>query len=90
MKKKEKIAEKIADVLDVPLDVLCDVPKIELIGKSIISIENFRGILDYSEVAVKINTTVGILEICGENIFIESITDEEIVIKGKLNGVSYI
>ena len=51
--------------------------------------ENFRGVLDYNEEAVKINTTVGILEIAGSDIYIESITDELILIKGQFDSIRW-
>ncbi len=89
MKKKEVLAQRVADALDVPLDVLCDVPRIEMVGKSSIRIENFRGILDYTETRLTVNTNAGILEIDGSNIFIESITDEDLTLKGELNGLFF-
>ena len=57
MKNKERnTADKIADALDLPLDVLRDIPRIEIIGCSRINVENFRGILDYGENSIKINS----------------------------------
>lgn len=90
MKKKADKAQRIADALDVPLNVLSDIPRIELMGKSNLSIENFRGILDYSENSVKVNTTVGIVKIEGKDFFIESITDEGLVIKGSMESITFI
>lgn len=84
MGKKEKRGERIAQALDLPLDVICDIPRVELMGKSRISIENFRGILDYNENCIKVNTTEGIIKIDGDSLFIESITDEGIFIKGTI------
>ena len=90
MKNKETRAQRISAALDLPLDVLCDIPKIEIMGKSNLGIENFRGILDYNENCVKVNTTVGILKIDGEDLFIESITDEGIMIKGSIIRVEFV
>ena len=90
MLKKESAKERIAKVLDMPLDVMCDVPRIEFMGNIRLSVENFRGVLDYNENCIKVNTTVGIVEINGESIVIESITDEAITIKGKFNGMRFI
>lgn len=90
MKKREKRAEHIADTLDMPLDVICDIPKTEIYGKNRISIENFRGVLDYDENCVKINTTVGIVKIDGDELFIESITDEGIFIRGSVLRIEFL
>ena len=90
MKNKETRAQRISAALDLPLDVLCDIARIEIMGKSDGGIENIRGILDYNENCVKVNTTVGILKIDGEDLFIESITDEGIIIKGLIKGVEFL
>lgn len=91
MKKKSgEKAMRIADALDLPLDVMCDVPRTEIIGRSRINIENFRGILDYNENCVKINTTSGIIKIDGDELFIESITDEGVCIRGTLIRFEFI
>ena len=90
MRKKEPVSERLAKALDVPLDVISDVPRIEFIGKSSVNIENFRGVLDYGENCIKVNTTVGIIEITGTDIMIESITDEGITVKGVFAGMRFI
>ena len=84
MKRKEKKAQRIAEALDLPLDVICDVPRCEIMGNSQISVENIRGILDYNESCIKINTTVGIVKIDGDELLIESISDESACVKGTL------
>ena len=90
MKKKTKKAEHIAELLDMPLDVMCDLPRTEIIGRSKVYIENFRGILDYNESCIKINTSAGILKIDGDELIIESITDEGVWVKGIIAVVSFI
>ena len=90
MKKKEPKAARIADALDLPLDVMCDVPRTELLGNSRISIENFRGVLDYNENCVKINTASGIIKIDGDGLFIERITDEGIFIRGIVLRIEFV
>ena len=49
MKKKEKRAQNIAEALDLPLDVISDVPRSEIMGNCQLSVENIRGVLDYNE-----------------------------------------
>lgn len=90
MKKKEKKSERIADMLDMPLDVLCDMPRTEISGRSRVYVENFRGILDYNESCIKINTTTGIVKIDADNLVIESITDEGVWIKGMVIRIEFI
>jgi len=90
MIKKEKRAERIADVFDLPLDVVCDVPKCELVGNCQLCIENIRGVLDYTENCIKVNTTVGIIKIDGDELLIDSISDNSIFIKGMIVRIEYV
>ena len=52
-------------------------------------IEERLGILDYNETAVKVNTTIGIITIEGDGLYLESITDEGISIKGTIIRVEF-
>ena len=90
MGKNNSKTAKIAEVLDLPLDALCDVPKMEIIGINEIIIENFRGILDYDNNCFKINTRVGIIKIDGDNLVISSITDESVCLKGRIIKIEFI
>lgn len=90
MKKKENRAQRVADMLDLPLDVVCDIPRTELIGKNEVWVENTRGILDYNENTIKINTTIGILKIEGDELLIASISDESVNIKGIIIRMEYV
>lgn len=90
MGKKEKNITKVADVLDLPLDALCNIPKTEIIGNSEVSVENFRGIIDYNENSFKINTQSGIIKIDGSDLVISSITDEGVRVRGTIIRLEFI
>lgn len=90
MGKKENKAAKVADALDIPLDALCDLPKIEITGNSEINIENLRGILDYDENSFKINTRSGIVKIDGSGLILSSVTDENVCLKGNIIRIEFI
>lgn len=90
MKKREKKATEIADVLDMPIDALCDIPRTEILGKSEVNIENFRGILDYDNNSFKINTRSGIIKIDGSDLIIDSITNEDVCVKGNIIRLEFI
>ncbi|MBE7034092.1 MAG: sporulation protein YqfC [Ruminococcaceae bacterium] len=90
MKKKGNRIQNIAEALDFPLDVISDIPRSEIMGNCQLSIENIRGVLDYNENCIKINTTVGIIKIDGDELFIDNISDENIFVKGRIIRLEYI
>lgn len=88
--KTDKIKRSIVEALDLPKEVILDLPKIIMIGTHQLSIENHKGILEHTSDRIRINTKVGILRITGENLMIKNIIKEEIVIAGEINQVEFI
>ena len=51
-------------------------------------IENYKGIMEYEEFFVRINTYKGIININGFKLRLEQLTDEAICIKGVIEDIS--
>ena len=82
---KEFIAEK----LELPKDVVLDVPKIIIVGRNEITIENHKGIISFKDDLIKINTKEGPLNIHGSKFEILYIATSTITISGFFNSVEY-
>lgn len=78
---------KFDKVLELPQEVCSNVPKIIITGFDEIIIENFKGILEYEEFFVQINTHIGIININGYNLSLENMTDDDIKVKGKIESL---
>ena len=50
-------------------------------------IENYKGIMEYEEFFVKINTEIGTININGFNLNLEQMTNEDILVKGVINSI---
>lgn len=74
-------------MLELPKEVCSNVPKIIITGFDEIIIENFKGILEYEEFFVQINTHIGIININGYNLSLENMTDDDIKVKGKIESL---
>ena len=88
-KKTYKIKESLSNALELPKDIILDVAKVTLTGSNTVTVENHKGILEYNEDQIRINTSSGILTISGSKLNIKSILQEEITISGEVNSVSY-
>lgn len=84
------IKKGLAEVLELPKDIILDLPKIIMVGNLQIYIENHKGILEYTDNRIRINTKNGILRIIGENLILKNIVAEEIFIVGEINQVEFI
>lgn len=88
-KNNRDIKEKIAEFLVLPKEVVLDYPKISLIGNRQITIENYKGIIEYDSQRIRINTSKGLVIILGENLEINTLTLEEIYISGNISNVGF-
>lgn len=91
-KKREKIAsvsEKTLKALELPRDIILGMPKITVTGDSEIIIENYKGIVEYENEVLKINTEPGVISIEGDGFNISAITDDEIEIEGKIKNIDF-
>ncbi len=85
----KQIQERLLRALQLPEDIVYDLPKITLLGDIQFYIENHRGIIAYSTAVVRIAVSYGEVEILGEDLTIRTITRDEICLDGKIYSVRY-
>ncbi len=88
-KTRKKMGEKVANTFDLPKEVIMDIPKVTLIGNKEISIENHKGVIQYTNEKIRISITGGELIISGEGLIINSIIPEEVIIYGEISQISF-
>jgi sporulation protein YqfC len=84
MRKKKKNLSRIDRILEIPQEVCSDIPKITIIGFNEMIIENFKGILEYEDYYIRINTNIGIININGYELKLENMTNDDIRVTGKM------
>lgn len=87
--KVKKIKERIADELDLPKDIIIDIPKITVIGIGEILIENHKGIVAFDNEKIRVNSRLGIICIEGSDIEILFIGKSTITIGGRFKALNY-
>ncbi len=88
MKKKRK-SNKVDKFLELPKEVYSNEAKISITGFDELIIENFKGILEYEEFFVRINTYIGIININGYNLNLENMTNDDLRVKGKIESIEF-
>ncbi len=84
---KKSNYNKFDKLLELPKEVCSNIPKVIITGFDEIIIENFKGILEYEEYFVRINTHIGIININGYNLSLENMTDDDIKVNGKIESI---
>ncbi|MEG1257039.1 sporulation protein YqfC [Clostridium sp.] len=87
--KLARVKEKVVYGLDLPVDVALSLPKITILAEKEITVENHKGIIKFNTNELVINTTLGLLEILGENFEIIFVGGTTITLTGKFRTVVY-
>lgn len=94
MRKKNKAEtknrlERFAETLEMPKDVISNCSKITTYNDNQLIVENYKGILEYTDDKIRIKTPGKILCLSGEKLFINAITENDILIEGKFHNVGW-
>lgn len=91
MKKQvESVKYNISEALELPIDIIMDLPKLTLIGNIEASLLNHKGIIEYTKETIRINTKSGVFKIIGQELEIKTILSEEIIVVGKIEKIEII
>lgn len=86
---KKNRMSKLSKMLEIPEEVYSDVPKISLIGFDEMIIENYKGIVEYEEFFIRISTYKGMISINGYNLNLETMTNDDIRVTGKIESFDF-
>ena len=85
----KKLQANLGSALDIPQDVLQDIPKITLVGNLQVWIENHTGLIEYSAEKVRVNTSLGLLTVSGSDFILVQLLPTEIKLEGKLQQIRF-
>ena len=74
---REQLAERFAEAASMPRDVVMGASVITITGRNEICIENYRGILEYTDLLIRVQTKSGQIRLSGKNLQIEYYTNDE-------------
>ena len=87
-KQREALTKVVAEFLDIPKDLVLDLPKITIIGRNEVYLENHRGIIEVLPHRLRINLSRGFVEI-NRDLEIKALMADEISINGQMNSIKY-
>ena len=89
MKSNISLMHKVAKISELPEDVVMGIPMLTLLGNNEINIENYGGIVEYTNYLIRIRTKAGQIIIKGENLFIDYYTNIEMKIQGNIISIEF-
>jgi sporulation protein YqfC len=90
MVRKTNVKNKISESFDLPKEIILDVPNLKIIGDGEVTIENHKGIVEYSKDTLRMNSAIGIIKLSGADLQIKQISQDDICISGLINSIEFI
>jgi len=87
---KINLKEKMAELLELPKEIVLDLPKITMFGNKNLIVENYKGIIEYDNSRIRVNTGKGIIRVTGEGLIIKEITSEDLMIDGEILSLEFL
>ncbi|SMC93930.1 sporulation protein YqfC [Sporomusa malonica] len=81
--------QSLAGFLEIPQDIVLDMPRITMLGNKQLLVENHRGIIEYTPSLVRIKLNQGELCILGEDLMLGNLQAEQILVEGVVQEVKY-
>ena len=83
---RKKIRQKFQAAMEIPKELLKDYSRVTIIGGEDVWIENYKGILEYSEDMIRLSNNISIY---GQDLSVEEISSEDILIIGKIKNIEF-
>lgn len=88
--RRERISRGVAEVLELPQDIILNVPRVTIIGNLQMTIENHRGIIAYSPEIIRIGIGGGQMTIEGEELAVGSVHSEDLSVMGRFRRLTFV
>ena len=86
---REQIKEKMVSAMDLPKDVIQNASVITILGRNELCIENYRGIIEYTDALIRVQTRAGQIRIQGKQLRIQYYTNDEMKVTGALSSLEF-
>ena len=73
--------------MELPKDLMLDLPSIVMVGDEEMTISNHKGIGGYTGERVCVKTSVGVVQISGQKLVLKEVGKEDIIIHGKIREI---
>ena len=81
--------QALAGILEIPQDIILDLPRITMLGNQQLLLENHKGIIEYTSQVVRIKLNSGEIKIQGTKLTLSNLQPEQILIEGIISHLTY-
>jgi sporulation protein YqfC len=81
---------RLAEMLELPKEVVFNLPVIQSLGNEEISITNYKGLVEYNEQYVRISAGTGIIQLEGIRLVLRKVTADHITVSGRFKKIEFL
>lgn len=82
--------DQLSEVAKIPKDVMLGYPIISVVGVQEMTIQNYRGILEFNSTCIRVSNKICQIKIEGESLDIPYYQNDEMKITGRIYRIEYI
>lgn len=86
---KLPVYQKVASAMDISPDLSKGACLLEVTGQNSVRVENYRRIMEYTDERLLLLGKTCRIEICGAGLKIETYTQEELLVTGRIEMIRY-
>lgn len=88
-RENERLREKVVSAVSMPKDVVLGASVITILGTREVCIENYRGIIEYTDTLIRVQTKETQIRLNGKQLQIEYYTNDEMKINGCIRSIEF-
>lgn len=81
--------QRLVGWLELPEEVMLDLPRATVVGRERCLLENHRGLLRFTDREVVVQSRLGPLRVVGDRLEIERLAGGELVLRGRIDQIDY-
>ena len=83
------VRKRLTGMFALPPEVTLNLPLVSLVGSGELSVENYKGIIEYTPERLRVRTAAGILRLSGKRLTLKRLTAESLLVRGVIETVEY-
>ena len=83
----KRIMSVVSNKLELPMDILAGVPRIEIVGPGEVSIEPHKGLIEYSTYKITVSSAIGNIEVAGRGLLLKLMNSQRLEVVGEISSV---
>ena len=87
---KKSLYRHLTDAVKIPGELAGGLPILHMTGQEELIVENYKGILEYTDVHLLLQTKGSLLRIEGEHLYLSYYTKEELKVTGVIRAICFL